>query len=684
MEETMKKALFILVVIVGLITTVMAQKEETGSIGGVVKSSKHSVLQGAKIVLTLSNVYIAETSTDAGGEYRFDGLRPGRYQLNFSADDHLPGEKRITVYARKHSLCNVTLTLMEQASIEGDSGASTRGTAVAQQPSFSTIAESGMRSDIASVSNSFSSVRRKLGSGSGFSPSGTGAAGGGSFINNNSPHIHAIRQYDDNQDYYRGVTAYDSSEYSKISEGGFQNPINRALSTFSIDVDTAYYAQMRSALQDRRNLPPNSVRIEELINYFSYDYPEPKQGEVFSVYTELGECPWNDERFLLHIGLKGKEIDLSKAPPTNLVFLVDVSGSMNQHNKLPLVKRSLNILVDRMRPQDTISMVVYAGHSRLVFSGLKAANRAEIRSAINTLSAGGSTAGEAGLTMAYQAAKKHFIKGGSNRVILCTDGDFNVGVSNDEELANIAAGHARDGIFLTILGFGMGNYKDSKMETISNKANGNYAYLDDINEAHKVLAEEINGTLFAIAKDVKIQVEFNPVKVKSYRLIGYVNRMLEAQDFKDDKKDAGELGSGHTVTAIYEIIPADSEEDLDFLNELKYQNTSIKGSDEVATVKLRYKKPDADTSIPKEYVVADQARSIKNCSNDFRFSAAVAGFGMLASESEYIQGIRISELRSLAESGLEARDTAKRQEFLELLDIFAGFSKPQHNGNYWD
>ncbi len=350
--------------------------------------------------------------------------------------------------------------------------------------------------------------------------------------------------------------------------------------------------------------PPDAVRIEEMINYFKYDYPEPRGEHPFSVYTELAVCPWNTRHQLLHVGLRGKSIDKSSLPPSNLVFLIDVSGSMNVPNKLPLLKSAFGLLVNELRPQDHVAIVVYAGAAGLVLESTPGNKKEVIMNAINNLEAGGSTAGGAGLRLAYSEASENYVKGGNNRIILATDGDFNVGESSNGGMERLVEENRERGIFMTVLGFGMGNIKDDKMEIIADKGNGNYSYIDNLQEARRVLVREFGGTLFTIAKDVKFQIEFNPAKVQSYRLIGYENRLLNDEDFNDDTKDAGEMGSGHNVTALYELVPAGSDERVPSVDPLKYQGSKRiensddnEFSDEFLTIKLRYKKPDGVTSM---------------------------------------------------------------------------------------
>jgi Ca-activated chloride channel family protein len=467
--------------------------------------------------------------------------------------------------------------------------------------------------------------------------------------------------------------AYNTEEYQAIEENGFREALKNPLSTFSIDVDAASYSNIRRFLSRGQMPPKDAVRIEEMVNYFTYDYPQPKAIEPFSINTEMSECPWNKKHRLVHIGLQGKEIPTQNLPPSNLVFLIDVSGSMETPEKLPLLKAAFVMLVEQLRPQDRVAMVVYAGAAGLVLPSTSGSHKEEILQAIDRLQAGGSTSGGAGIELAYKIARENFIKEGNNRVILATDGDFNVGVSSNAAMERLIEQKRETGIFLTVLGFGMGNYKDSKMETLADKGNGNYAYIDNIMEARKVLVNEFGGTLFTIAKDVKIQVEFNPAKVKAYRLVGYENRALKNEDFNNDTKDAGELGAGHTVTALYEIIPADTDSQLPVsgTDELKYQKNKIApsaySSKELMTLKLRYKHPAEEASklITKELV--DENMSLNKTSDNFRFSAAVAQFGMLLRNSEYKGTATYTDVVTLAEGAKGTDKEGYRTEFINLV-----------------
>jgi Ca-activated chloride channel family protein len=426
---------------------------------------------------------------------------------------------------------------------------------------------------------------------------------------------------------------FNTEEYNKITERGFVAAINEPLSTFSIDVDTASYSNVRRYLQNGLTVPQDAVRIEEMINYFKYDYPKPQGDVPVSVHTEISDCPWNEESKLFLIGLQGKEIDTSVMPPNNLVFLIDVSGSMQAYNKLPLVKQALLMLVENLRPQDRLSIVTYAGDDAVILEGVPGDKKIEITQAIEYLEAGGMTAGAKGIETAYEIAKKNFIPDGNNRVILTTDGDFNVGISSEGELTRLIEKKRKEGVYLSVLGFGQGNIKDNKMEALADNGNGNYAYIDTVLEAKKVLVEEMGGTLLTIAKDVKIQVEFNPEKVKAYRLVGYENRMLNSEDFEDDTKDAGEMGAGHRVTALYEIIPLAVGEKVEG-KDLKYQSSITIGSDEWLTVQIRYKNPEEDTSKLLTFPV-DESHVKNVMSDNLAFASAVAEFGLLLRESKY-------------------------------------------------
>jgi Ca-activated chloride channel homolog len=465
--------------------------------------------------------------------------------------------------------------------------------------------------------------------------------------------------------------AGNTEEYDAIQENVFLHALKNPLSTFSIDVDAASYSNIRRFLSNGSMPPKDAVRIEEMINYFDYDYSQPKDGHPFAVHTEVSTAPWNPDHHLVQIGLQGRKIPTENLPGSNLVFLLDVSGSMDEANKLPLVKNSFRMLVEQLREQDHVSIVVYAGAAGVVLEPTSGSNKKEIMEALDKLQAGGSTAGGEGLRLAYAFAKKNFKKGGNNRVIIATDGDFNVGESSNAAMERLIEEKRKDGIFLTVLGYGMGNFKDSKMETLADKGNGNYAYIDNISEARKVLVNEFGGTLFTIAKDVKLQIEFNPTKVQAYRLIGYENRMLKSEDFNNDKKDAGELGSGHTVTALYEIIPVGVKSDFFNVDELKYSATTInpsaKSTNELMTIKLRYKNPDEDVSKLIVHPLTVSDTELTKTSQNFRWSASVAAFGMLLRDSDYINDFTYDNVVAMAQSAKGEDTEGYRAEFINLV-----------------
>ena len=462
-----------------------------------------------------------------------------------------------------------------------------------------------------------------------------------------------------------------TEEYSPITENGYKDVKENPLSTLSIDVDNASYSNVRRFINSGQLPPKDAVRIEEMINYFSYDYPQPEEGTPFSFNTEFSECPWNKDHKLLHVGLQGKKLQYNDVKPSNFVFLLDVSGSMSSYNKLPLLKKSLKKLVNNLGRKDRVSIVVYAGAAGLVLPSTLATQKDKILNAINNLSSGGSTAGGTGIKLAYKIAKNAYIKDGNNRVILATDGDFNVGTSSTGALVKLIEDKRKNDIYLTILGYGMGNYKDGRMEEISNAGNGNYFYIDGIKEANKVFGKEMRANMFTIAKDVKIQIEFNPKNVKAYRLIGYENRILNKEDFNDDTKDAGELGPGHTVTALYEIIPSDSKTKVNKTDKLKYQqntfNDILKYKDELMTLKFRYKPPKEDKSILIEHIVMNKLEDVNKTSDNFRFSASVAAFAMLLRDSEFKGDANYKMIGELAYISKGKDDNSYRNEFVKLV-----------------
>lgn len=485
-----------------------------------------------------------------------------------------------------------------------------------------------------------------------------------------TPGIMVSRMYAD------GMNA---EEYKEIAENNFKTVSESPLSTFSIDVDAASYSNMRRYINKGELPPADAIRTEELINYFSYDYPQPTGNDPVKITTEVGVCPWNVKHRLVRIGLKAKEIPTDKLPVSNLVFLIDVSGSMYGPQRLGLVQSSLKLLVNNLREEDRVAIVVYSGSAGEKLPSTSGSDKQKIREAIDELTAGGSTAGGAGIKLAYKMAKQNFVKGGNNRIILCTDGDFNVGVSSDEGLEKLIEQERKSGVFLTVLGYGMGNYKDSKMQVLAEKGNGNHAYIDNLQEANRVLVNEFGATMHTVAKDVKLQIEFNPSQVQAYRLIGYESRLLKDEDFNNDAKDAGEMGAGHTVTAFYEVVPAGIKSDFTGkVDDLKYQKTKptpavTNNSKELLTVKLRYKAPNGNTSKKIEQPLIDDKK--EKVSSDFRFASAVAMFGQLLRDSDFKGDATYDKVISLAKTSLDNDEKGYRREFIRLAETAEGLAK---------
>ncbi len=483
----------------------------------------------------------------------------------------------------------------------------------------------------------------------------------------------SVRGIDGNLALYCGDydANFNTEEYSKIDENIFKDVFKNPLSTFSIDVDYASYSNARRYLLDGFLPPKDAVRVEEFINYFQYDYPKPKGKDPLEIYTEVSKCPWNDENLLVHIGIKGKELEVKDQKKSNLVFLIDVSGSMDEPDKLPLLVNAFKMFTEQLRNDDIVSIVVYAGSSGLVLAPTCGKNKIKIIDVLDKLEAGGSTAGGEGMQLAYKIAEENFISDGNNRVIWATDGDFNVGVSNTGDLVRFLEEKRNKGIFLTVLGFGTGNIKDNRLEQLADKGNGHYAYIDNLLEAKKVLVDEIGSTLYTIAKDVKIQVEFNPAKVKEYRLVGYENRLLNTEDFENDKKDAGEIGSGHSVTALYEIVPQDDDDVSD--SNLRYQVASLKDSKsydkEIGNIKVRYKLPDEDESNLITKVLSADVNEIARTSDNFRFASSVAMFGMLLRNSEFKGDTDTDLILEFAKNSLSDDKTGYKSEFIKLVEL---------------
>ena len=467
------------------------------------------------------------------------------------------------------------------------------------------------------------------------------------------------------------VPEYNTESYDKPDENGFFITQGQPLSTFAADVDTASYANIRRMIESgyrSSDISPAAVRPEEFINYFSYDLNGPKRGEKFGITTEVATCPWNEEHQLMFVGVKAEDKLDGEIPKSNLVFLIDVSGSMDSKNKLPLLQKAFRDFVDNLPDDGTVSIVTYASREAVILDGVSMADKKTIKNAISNLDAGGSTAGEAGMEMAYRIAKENFIEGGNNRVIMATDGDLNVGISDPDELERFIKAKKDDGIYLSVLGFGDGNYKDDALQSLADYGNGNYSYIDCESEAHKVLVDEMSSTLVTVAKDVKFQVEFNPAVVNAYRLIGYENRVMDAVDFNNDKKDGGEVGSGHTVVALYEIIPVGAQSAID----LKYQQVESSavdtGSDDFATIKIRYKEPDEDKSQLLTFV-ADKEKFTEKPSDNLAFAGLVSEFAMLLSESDYSGTIEFADIMK-AYKELDYTDDY-REEFYDLVRMMA-------------
>jgi len=617
------RMIFSAVVIFLFLFAFILNSTDYGRIEGIVVDNSGNPLPGVTVILTGKKIKTQKTFTNSNGEFVFLRLEPGNYMLKFELKGFKTTiRKGIVLVEGKKVNLKIKMKMgkiEEEIVVAGKSEVRDK-----KVPKASVYAEESRRMRHQALPTMTSSYQR-----------------------------------------------FNTEEYDRIYENRFLASLDNPLSTFSIDVDTASYANVRRFL-NRNQLPPeDAVRIEEMINYFDYDYPIPTGKHPFSVITEISECPWNESHKLAHIGIQGKEI--KKIPPSNLVFLLDVSGSMRSPHKLPLLKDAFKLLVEKLDKRDKVAIVVYAGAAGLVLDSTPGTEKQKIIAAIEKLRAGGSTAGGAGIKLAYKTAMQNFIKDGNNRVVLATDGDFNVGVSSTSELVRMIEEKREKGIFLTVLGFGTGNYKDSRMENIADKGNGNYYYIDGILEAKKVLVNEMRATLFTIAKDVKIQVEFNPAKIKAYRLIGYENRMLKKEDFKDDTKDAGELGAGHTVTALYELIPYGSKEKIADIDELKYQEKKIKPeafkSKESMTVKLRYKPPEKNKSILIKEPVIDRSKKLSKASNNFKFSVAVAEFGMLLRDSKYKANSSFNEVLKLAREAKGKDHFGYRAEFVKLVEI---------------
>jgi Ca-activated chloride channel homolog len=622
---------------VGLFLTTAGAAQGLRTIKGKVVDNTNAPLIGAVVVLKgKSN----GTTTDANGDYSITIPSTGKHTLVFSFVGYMT--QKIEV---KESL-TINVTLKEDVSVLRD---------------LTVVRYGELKKAKIDVS------QQLQGKAAGITIRGMSS----------SPAIYGATAPSTNHD--EGIDDYNTEEYDALNENIFHSAKQNPLSTFSIDVDAASYSNVRRFINMGQRPPKDAVRIEEMVNYFNYDYAQPKDDVPFAVHTEVSTAPWNSKHRLVSIGLQGRNIPTQSLPPSNLVFLIDVSGSMSDVNKLPLLKSSLKILVEALREEDHVAIVVYAGAAGLVLEPTSGKNKSKIIAALDNLEAGGSTAGGEGINLAYAVAKENFKKDGNNRVILATDGDFNVGESSNASMERLIESKRKEGVFLTVLGYGMGNYKDSKMEILADKGNGNYAYIDNITEARKVLVSEFGGTLFTIAKDVKLQIEFNPTIVKAYRLIGYENRMLKSEDFNNDKKDAGELGSGHTVTALYEIIPVGVDSDFYKIDSLKYQTSNAapdaKTSGELMTIKLRYKNPTEDVSALIVHSLIDTNVDLSKTSDNFKWSASVAAFGMLLRESEYVKDFSYQDVVNLAQQAKGKDEEGYRIEFINMVKAFSPLAR---------
>ncbi len=647
MRTTMKRMVCVLAGVLLLASVVQADEPlSTGTIKGkVVEAGTGAGIGGVTVVLKGASKV---TTTGGNGSFAFTGVKVGSYAVVCSKPGYQTREVAVSVSAG--STANVTCRMIGIVVKVAKEKKKEEPAAEATPPAKRRI--KGRKSKMMMSGRAAPMM----------APHGRPAPSPCPAMSSDRPH-----------------EEHNTEAYDHVKENIFVSTLKNPLSTFSIDVDTASYSNMRRILNESRLPPKDAVRIEELVNYFHYDYPDAKGKHPFSITTEISSAPWNPKHRLLMIGLQGKKVDTSKMPKNNLVFLLDVSGSMNSPNKLPLLKKSFKLLIENMRADDRIAIVVYAGAAGLVLPSTPGKEADKIIAALDKLQAGGSTAGGAGIKLAYKVAKENFIKDGNNRIILATDGDFNIGASSDAEMVRLIEEKRKEGVFLTVLGLGRGNYKDAKMEKLADKGNGNYAYIDTIMEAKKVLVTEMGATLLTIAKDVKIQIEFNPARVKGYRLVGYENRMLRNEDFNDDTKDAGEMGAGHSVTAFYEIVPAGSDEKLPGVDELKYQDAKVsaaaKKSPELATIKFRYKPPKEDKSKPIVKPIMDKGIHWKKTSKDFRFASAVVELGLLLRGSEFKGAATFESLIARAKNAKGKDLHGYRAEFLRLAEMAEALSK---------
>lgn len=658
---------------------------------GTVTDGKEALI-GATVTVSQKGNLVQGTITDQNGQYLIR-LQPGIYDVAFSYTGFkLLNAKRVTLEAGKTKKLDAALMsapAMSEVVIQSEAAPNNKPSGVASGEPLRRREARKSLAKPASTANAtaYNSMDKKSKALSGRQP-GIAVMGYGAIQPTPEKEKYkqdeAIRYQMDEIVLQDTLDDLSGEQYNRILENPFQEAKTNGISTFSIDVDAASYANIRRYLNDNQLPPRDAVRLEEMINYFDYQYDAPRSGRhPFEVNTEVAPCPWNPKNRLLCIGIQGEKIDMGQLPASNLVFLIDVSGSMSSENKLPLVKQSLSLLTDQLRPNDRVAIVVYAGAAGLVLESTSGSDKPKIKAALEALESGGSTAGGAGIKLAYETARKNLIASGNNRVILCTDGDFNVGQSSEDELVKLIENERKSGVYLTVLGYGMGNYQDGKMQSLADKGNGNHAYIDQLSEAKKVLMQEFGGTLFAIAKDVKLQLHFNPAQVAGYRLIGYENRMLATEDFNDDTKDAGELGAGHRVTAIYEIVPAGqalpplTKADSALVVMTKPDTAVTVGADDLMVLQLRYKKPKGEQpSQLMEYRLNAAALDRKTESENFLLASSVAEFGLLLRDSKYKGSASYEHAISRAREAAKNDPGGYRKELVQLMEKAQAIAAP--------